>query len=241
MRKVVIMEQKLIVDGKRLDGRALDQLRPIEARAGVLKNANGSAYFRIGKTIAVAGIFGPREVHPKHMEEAETAILRCKYNMASFSTTERNRPGPSRRSKEISKVMREALMPVLFLENFPKSAIDLHVEILQADASTRCAAINAASIALADAGIPMKDLIASCSVGIVEGHIVLDVAGKEDTEGDVDLPIAYYPKRDLITLLQMDGMVTKEQLKQLLELAKKGAMKIYEIQRQALKSKYMEE
>ncbi|OYT56533.1 MAG: exosome complex exonuclease Rrp41 [Candidatus Aenigmarchaeota archaeon ex4484_14] len=235
------MEQKLIVDGKRIDGRTFDQLRPMEARAGILKNADGSGYFRLGRTIAIAGIFGPRQVHPRHMEEAEAAILKCRYNMASFSTTERNRPGPSRRSKEISKVIREALMPVLFLEEFPKSAIDLHVEILQADASTRCAGINAASIALADAGIPMRDLIASCSVGVVEGQIMLDIAGKEDTEGDVDLPIAYYPKRDLITLLQMDGMVTREQLKQLLELAKKGAMQVYEAQRQALRSKYLEE
>src|SRR3989338_2578963 len=99
----------LIKNGKRIDCRALDELRPIEAKVGVLKNADGSASFKMGNTLAVAGVFGPRKVHPKHEEEAERAILRTRYSMAAFSTTERSRPGPSRRSQEISKVTREAL------------------------------------------------------------------------------------------------------------------------------------
>ena len=237
------MEEKpnmteIMKHGKRLDGRTFDELRPIEAKAGVLKNANGSAYFRIGNTIAIAGVFGPRDVHPRHDQEAETAILRCTYNMAPFSTSERNRPGPSRRSKEISKVTREALEGVVFLEEYPKTAIDVHIEILQADASTRCAGINAAAIALADAGIPMRDLVSSCSAGKVAGHIITDIAGKEDTEGEVDLPVAYYPRKDLLTLIQMDGIVTKDELKKIVELAKSGCKKIYEIQKRALREKY---
>ena len=122
----------------RNDGRKFNELRPMEAKIGVLKNAVGSAYFKMGNTIAIAGVFGPREVHPKHDEDAEKAILRTRYNMASFSTETRNRPGPSRRSKEISMVIRNALTPVLFLEDYPKTAIDVYIEVLQADASTRC-------------------------------------------------------------------------------------------------------
>lgn len=222
----------------RFDGRQNDELRPITAAAGILKNADGSALFKLGNTVAIAGVYGPRKVFPKHEEEAERAILRTKYSMAPFATVERGRPGPSRRSHEISLVTRQALMPVIFLEEFPKTAIDVHIEILQADASTRCVGINAAAIALADAGVPMKDLVASCSAGKVNGEIILDIAGKEDTEGELDLPIAYYPKKNHITLLQMDGIAAKQDVKDIVKLAIKGTEQIYEAQKNALRKKY---
>jgi len=211
------------------------------ARVGVLKNANGSAYFKMGNTTAVAGVFGPRTVHPKHMEEMERAILRTRYKMAPFSTTTRTRPGYSRREIEISLVIRQALSNMIFLDEFPKTAIDVHIEILQADASTRCCGINAAALALADAGVPMRDLIASCAAGRVNGHIILDVCGKEDTEGELDMPIAYYPRKKEITLLQMDGLTSSEDLKKILGLAVKGCEQVYEKQQQALKEKYIQE
>jgi exosome complex component RRP41 len=222
----------------RIDGRKFDETRPISAAVGVLKKADGSAMFRLGDTVALAGVFGPRKVFPKHQEEAERAIIRTKYNMSAFATVERSRPGTSRRSTEISFVTRQALTPILFLDEYPRTAIDVHIEVLQADASTRCVGINAACLALADAGIPMRDLIASCSAGRVNGQVVLDIAGKEDTEGEVDLPIAYYPKKKQITLLQMDGIVNKQEVKDIISLAIKGAEKIHEVQKQALKNKY---
>ncbi|MBI5332697.1 MAG: exosome complex exonuclease Rrp41 [Candidatus Aenigmarchaeota archaeon] len=234
-------EIKLIKNNKRIDGRKFTDLRPLEAKVGVLKRADGSAYFRIGNTIAIAGVMGPRKVHPKHMEKADRAILRTEYRMAPFSTWERSRPGPNRRAHEISMVTRKALEPVIFLEEFPKTAINVYIEILQADASTRCAGINAAALALADAGIPMKDLVSSCSAGIIEGQIVLDIAGQEDCHGELDFPIAYYPKKKHITLLQMDGIATNEQFKKILHLAVSGAEKIYEEQKKALRQKYQAE
>lgn len=227
---------------KRVDGRKFDELRKIEARVGVLEKADGSAFFRLGNTMVIAGVYGPRKVFPRHREEAERAVLRTKYSMAPFSTDTRSRPGPSRRSTEISLVIREALTPVLFLNEFPKTAIDVHIEVLQADASTRCVAINAASLALADAGVPMRDLIVSCSAGKIDGRVVLDVAGKEDTEGELDMPVAYYPKRKEITLLQMDGLVNKKEMKDIMFLALKGCEQIYKVQQDALRDKYkMEE
>lgn len=229
---------QLIRNGIRFDGRKFDELRPMEAKVGVLKNADGSAMFKIGNTMAVAGVYGPRKVYPRHEEESESAILRTKYSMAPFATTERGRPGPNRRSTEISMVTREALSSVIFLEEFPKTAIDVHIEVLQADASTRCAGINAASMALADAGVPMRDLIASCSAGKVEGQIILDVAGKEDTEGELDLPVAYYPKKNVITLMQMDGLARKDEIREIVNLALKGCREIYETQKKALRDTY---
>lgn len=229
----------------RWDGRKPDELRPIHAAVGVLKNADGSAMFMMGSTTAIAGVFGPRKVHPKHEEEAERAILRTRYNMAPFSTSERIRPGTNRRSTEISMVTREALTPLIFLDEFPKTAIDVYIEILQADASTRCAGVNAAALALADAGIPMRDLISSCSAGKIPLHgdllasrVVLDIAGKEDTEGELDLPVAYYPRKKQITLLQMDGIADSKEVREIIKLAVKGCEKVYEEQKKALRSKY---
>jgi exosome complex component RRP41 len=230
--------EKLINNGTRYDGRKLNEMRPLEAKVGVIKNADGSAMFRMGKTVAIAGVYGPRKVFPKHEENAEKSVLRVRYNMAAFATKERGRPGPNRRSTEISMVIREALIPTIFLEEYPKTAIDLHIEVLEADASTRIAGLNAAALALADAGIPMRDLVCACAAGKVEDHVVLDVAGKEDTEGDLDLPVAFYPKKNEITLLQMDGLATKDEVKKIVSLAIEGAKKVYEVQKSALKSKY---
>ena len=223
---------------KRFDNRKFDEMRKIEAKVDIIPRADGSAMFKLGNTTAIAGVFGPRKVYPKHEEEAERAILRTRYNMAPFATSERNRPGTNRRSTEISLVTRQALTPLIFLDEFPKTAIDVHIEVLQADASTRCVGINAAVLALADAGVPMKDLVASCSAGKVGDAVVLDIAGKEDTEGELDLPIAYYPKKKHITLLQMDGITDGKEVKEIIKLAVKGCEKIYEEQKRALRNRY---
>jgi len=231
-------EKKIIVNGKRPDGRKLDEMRDMEARAGVIDRADGSGYFRLGNTIAIAAVYGPKEMHPKHLLDPVRAYVKCRYNMAPFSTTERIRPGPSRRSTEISEVIKNALSSVLFLEEFPETAIEIFIEILQADASTRCVGLNAAAIALADAGIPMRDLISSCAAGKVDGEIILDVAGEEDCSGEVDLPIAYIPRKNSIYLLQMDGILKKDEMEKAIGMATEGCKKIYEKQKEALKEKY---
>ena len=144
-------------------------MRPIEAKAGVIKRAVGSGWFKIGNTEAYAAVYGPREMFPKFMQNPEKGVLRCHYNMMPFSSGgERVRPGPSRRSKEISIVTERALRPVVDLSDYPNAVVDVFIELPQTDAGTRCAGICAASIALADAGIPMKDLVCAVSTGKVD-------------------------------------------------------------------------
>lgn len=230
--------EKLIVNGERLDGRAPDELRPLKIEAGILERADGSAYVELGANKVLAAVYGPREMHPRHRQQPDTAVLRCRYNMAPFSVDERKRPGPDRRSVEISKVTREALEPVLFLELYPRSVIDVFIEVLQADAGTRTAGINAAAVALADAGVPMRDMVSSVAVGKIEDTIVLDLTKDEDQWGTTDMPIAMVPRKKLITLLQMDGHFTKEEFEQALDLAFKACEQIYGMQRQALREKY---
>ena len=230
--------EKLITDdGLRLDGRRADEIRPMKIEIGVLSRADGSCYLEWGKNKILVGVFGPREAHPRRSQRSDTAVIRYRYNMASFSVEDRARPGPSRRSIEISKVSREAFEPVIMTELFPKTAIDIFVEVLQADAGTRTAAINASSIDLADAGIPMKGLITSCAFGKVDGQIVLDLNKEEDNYGEADFPVAMTQDGD-ITLLQMDGHLTPEEIRKGLELVKKGCKEILEIQRTVLRKKF---
>ena len=225
---------------KRIDGRKFDEMRKIEAKVGVIKNADGSAMFKIGDTIAIASVFGPRELFPTHLQNPEKGRLRCLYDMASFSVTERKRPGPTRRSTEISLVTEKALLPALDLSNFPDAVVDVFIEIIQADSGTRCAGICAASMALADAGLPMKDLVTSISVGKVADKILIDLNKEEEDfeEGSTDIPVAIMPRLSEVTLLQLDGDIKKEELREALKLAEKGCKEIYEIQKKALKEKY---
>ena len=224
---------------KRKDGRKHDELRPVEITAGVIPNATGSAMVKMGMTVAVAAVYGPRPMHPRHKQQSDKTVLRTVYQMVPFSTTDRCRPGPSRRSQEISKVTREALEPALFLEEFPKCVIDVFINIIQANAGTRTAGINAASVALADAGISMKDLVASVATGKIGNDYVMDLAGKEEEETACDLPIAYMPRTKEVTLLQLDGDLSKEDAKKVLQLAMKGCEEIYKKQKEALNKRWI--
>jgi len=225
--------------GIRLDGRKPDELRPIKIEVGVLSNADGSAYIEQGKNKILAAAFGPREMHPKHLALPDRMVIRCRYHMAPFSVQERKSPSPSRREVELSKVIRECLEPSAFMEYYPRTGVDIFIEVLQADGSTRCASITAASVAMADAGIPMRDLVAACSAGKVDDTIIMDLMDTEDKLGSADVPVALIPNQNAITLLQMDGILTSEEFEKAVSLALEGCRKIYAIQKEALKTKYV--
>lgn len=228
-------------DNLRADGRAINELRPLKIEAGVLEKADGSAYLEIGGNKILVAVYGPRELHVRRIMRPDMAVIRCRYNMAPFSVGERKRPGPDRRSVEISKITADALRPAIFLEKFPRSTIDVFIEVLEAEGGTRCAGITAASVALADAGIPMKDLVVSCAAGKADGNVILDLSEDEDKEGEADLPIAMMPRSGEMTLLQMDGHLTPDELDKALDLAIEGCKQISEAQKNAIKNRYGEE
>lgn len=231
---MVLLDDK----GLRCDGRKIDEPRKVTIKAGVLKNADGSAYIEFGDNKILAGVYGPRDVHPKHLSNVDTGILRCRYHMTPFSVPERKRPAPSRREIEISKVIKEALIPAVILDAFPRTVVDVFIEVLQADGGSRCAALDAAAVALADAGIPMRDLVCACAVGKVEDTIVLDINNEEDQAGQADMPVGYMPNLDKITLLQLDGVLTPEEYSKCISTAIDGCKQVYEIQKQALHDRF---
>ncbi|HTT15951.1 MAG TPA: exosome complex exonuclease Rrp41 [Thermoplasmata archaeon] len=228
----------LDTEGRRIDGRKLDELRPIQIRAGPLRQADGSAFVEWGQNKVMAAVYGPREVHPRHLQQSTKAVIQCRYNMAAFSVDERKRPGLDRRSQEISKVIAEAFESVVFAEEFPRTSIDVYIEVLQANAGTRCAGLVAGSVALADAGIPMVDLLPAVAVGKVAGEIALDLKKEEDNFGEADLPMALVPQSGRLVLLQMEGHMTEPELARALDLGVGGCRAIYEKMKAALRERY---
>tara|TARA_Y100000310_G_C20684709_1_gene818185 strand:+ start:2076 stop:2810 length:735 start_codon:yes stop_codon:yes gene_type:complete len=227
-------DKPFLVKGKRIDGRKVNELRKMSMKVGVIPSARGSAEVSFGSTTAVAAVHGPREVHPRHKEKSDRAIVRVFYSMMPFSTTDRCRPGPNRRSKEISKVMSEALEAAVYTKKYPATAIDVFVQISNANAGTRTTALNAASLAIANAGIEMRDLVCSVAAGKAGGKVMLDLFQPEDNFGEADLPIAMMPNLNKVVLLQMDGNLSKKEFNEAFKLCKDSMKEIYEEQKKAL-------
>lgn len=225
-------------NGMRIDGRTAEEHRPIKIEAGVLHNADGSAYVEIGKNKVLAAVYGPRECHPRHLQNPEKAIVQVKYNMEAYSVSDRKRPGTDRRSVEISKITAEALEKVVLTEMYPRASIDVYIEILQANAGTRCAGLTAASVALADAGIPMRDIVPAIAAGKADGKVLLDLNKEEDNYGQADVPIAIVPSTDEIVLLQMDGNMTRAEFDHAIELAVNACHEVHDLQVDALRRRY---
>ena len=232
------MTPKKSEDFERPDGRKPNEIRKITAKVGIVPNADGSAMFSFGDTVAIAAVYGPKKMHPQHAQDPERGTLRCNYNMLSFSVTERIRPGPNRRSTEIGKITEWALKPVVMIDEFQANVVDVHINVLQANASTRCAGINAAAMALAHAGIPMKSLVQSVSIGKLDKHLVADLIKEEEDweegEGATDIPITLTGDGK-ISHIQLDGKISRKQLNEAIELAREMSKEIYEAQKKALK------
>lgn len=225
-------------DGLRPDGRKAHEMRHISIEAGVLDNADGSAYVVWGNNKVLAAVYGPRVLQQKYLQDSARAIVQVDYNMAAFAGDDRIRPGPNRRATEISKITAEALERVILTGQFPRSTIDVYIEVLEADAGTRCAGLTAASVAVADAGIPMIDLVPAVAAGKADGRVVLDVGKLEDNKGQADLPLGYVPRTGEIVLLQMDGHFTRQELETAMSMAIDACMNIHSLQQEALRRKY---
>ncbi len=232
---------KLVVNGRRNDGRGLADMRPLKITAGVLKQAEGSCMVEWGKNKVLAAVYGPREVFPKHLTDLQKSRINCRYAMAPFcSLEEHGRSGPNRRAIEIGKVAKHVFQNVVLANHFPKTQIDVSMEVLQSDGGTRVSAVTAASVALADAGIPMKDLVQGVAIGKVDGELVVDVDKLEDNLGQADIPLIVSLRSREILLLQQDGMLTREEMQRAFSMAFEAAEKVRALQVEALKARYID-
>ncbi|MBI5228171.1 exosome complex exonuclease Rrp41 [Candidatus Micrarchaeota archaeon] len=232
-------EVKLFVNGKRIDGRGADEMRAVRIEVGIIPEADGSAFIEWGGNKIVCGVYGPRECIPKHDASPYHAIVKCRYMMSPFaSAEEHSKSGPSRRSTELSKVIREVFENLIISEKFPNTQIDVYIDVLQAEGGTRTASVTAAAVALANAGIPMKDMVSAVAIGKADGHILLDLGKLEDNFGESDTPVALSNRDKKILLLQMDGLLTKDEIKKVIEMAESACGKLHEKQADALKKFY---
>lgn len=222
-------------EGLRLDGRRPMEMRQIRAELGAIAKADGSALFEMGNTKVTAAVYGPREVENRSQQLNDRALVRCEYGMANFSTGDRMRkPKGDRRSTEISLVIRQTLEACIMTHLMPRSQIDVFVQVLQADGGTRSACINAATLALADAGIPMRDLATSCSAGYLNSTPLLDLNYVEDSAGGPDVTVGILSKMDKVTLLQMDAKLPMETFETVMQLAVDGCKAIAKYIREVL-------
>ena len=234
-------EEIVYVDksGKRPDGRKVEDLRPIKIEVGVVPRADGSCYLEWGQNKVLASVYGPQECLPKHTQDPYRAVIKYIYRMATFSVPDRKNPRPGRREIEISKVSAEALEKATFLERFPGTEIQVSVQVFDSNAGTRVACLTAAACAMADAGIPMKDLVSPISIGRAGGHMIVDLTKEEEDAPDaVDAAIAILPSTEEIVLLQMDGKITAAEWKKMSVLGIKACKQVHELQKEALKKKY---
>lgn len=234
-------EGLVLWDGKkRSDGRGNNELRNISMQVGVIPQVAGSAMVTFGKTKVIASVYGPKPVVPSHLSDSSNAIIHVEYAMAPFSTKERIGPKFSRRSQEISEILSHAFESVIFTDLYPETEIDIFVQVINADAGTRIACLNAASLALCQAGIEMRDLVVGITAGKVDGKVVLDLDNPEDNYGEADFAFAVMPTKNEIVLFQMDGNLTKEEFDEAMKLMKNGIQKLYQMQRDALLAGYEE-
>ncbi|KAL1279746.1 hypothetical protein QQF64_014346 [Cirrhinus molitorella] len=186
--------------GYRLDGRKASELRKVQARMSVFAQADGSAYLEQGNTKALAVVYGPHEVRGSRSKSLhDRAVINCQYSMATFSTAERKR----RHTETL----------------YPRSQIDIYVKILQADGGNYSACVNAATLALVDAGIPMRDYVCACTAGFVEDTPLADLCHAEESGGGTSLALALLPRSGNIALLQMDARLHQDHLDTLIEAA----------------------
>ncbi len=241
---VETLTRETIVKGrKRLDGRAFDQIRPITIEAGVLPRTHGSSLFTRGETQALVTVTLGTSDDTQLIEdlegESERAFL-LHYNFPPFSVGEVKRFGsPGRREIGHGRLAWRSLQAVLPDEKEFPYTIRVVSDILESNGSSSMATICGGSLALMDAGVPVKGAVAGVAMGLVkEGDafaVLTDIAGQEDHYGDMDFKVA--GTRSGITALQMDikiGGITPQIFQQALEQARHGRLFILDKMEQTL-------
>ncbi|CAG8604249.1 14230_t:CDS:2 [Acaulospora colombiana] len=216
--------------GLRQDGRRANELRKIKCKPSVLSQADGSSYIEQGNTKCLAAVYGPREARQKGQIIHNKAIINVELSLAPFSVSERKKRAKSdKRLLEIASAVKQTFEPVIMTSLFARSQIDIYLQILQFDGGTVQICINAATLALIDAGIPMLEYVCACSVGSIEDTILLDLNNSEETFDTPRLTLALLPKSEKVTLLQLDSRLHVEKLELIMKVAADGCKEIYEV------------
>jgi polyribonucleotide nucleotidyltransferase len=228
-----IFREVILTEGKRLDGRAFAQIRPIDIQLSALPRTHGSAIFTRGETQALVTVTlgTPQEAQKIEDFEGETfQRFMLHYNFPPFSVGEvKFMRGPARREIGHGNLARRALQPLLPPEEEFAYTIRCVSDILESNGSSSMASVCGGSLALMEAGVPMRGAVAGVAMGLVKEAsktaVLSDIAGLEDHEGDMDFKVA--GTRKGITALQMDikvSGISREIMAQALQQAKEGRL-----------------
>jgi len=209
-----VMRQQIMEKGIRIDGRQLDEVRPVSAQVGVLPRVHGSALFNRGMTqvLSIATLGSPsdaQELDDLHPEEKKRYLHH--YNMPPFSVGEaKPLRSPGRREVGHGALAERALVPVLPPESEFPYVLRVVSEVLSSNGSTSMGSVCASTLALMDAGVPIERPVSGVAMGLIsegrETRILTDIQGIEDFLGDMDFKVAGTDKG--ITALQMDMKIT---------------------------------
>ncbi len=243
--KKQVMRDRIVSKGSRLDGRSFEEVRPISCEVGVLPRAHGSALFTRGETQALVISTLGSERDEQHLEGLGGDVYRrfmLHYNFPPFCVGEvRPLRGPSRRDIGHGTLARRGIEAVLpAAENFPYT-LRVVSEVLESNGSSSMATVCGGSLALMDAGVPVKAPVSGVAMGLIkEGDqivVLTDILGDEDHLGDMDFKVV--GTRDGITSLQMDIKiegVDRDIMAKALAQAKTGRIHILEKMEEALGS-----
>ncbi|XP_044746035.1 exosome complex component RRP41 [Coccinella septempunctata] len=225
--------------GLRLDGRRPNELRRIRCKLGVFPEPDGSAYIEQGLTKVLASVYGPHQVRGgRSKAQHDAAVINCQFSMAVFSTGERKRrPRGDRKSTEMSIHLRQALVAAIKIELYPWSQIDVYVEVLHADGGIYPACVNAATLALVDAGIPLKEYVVACTASLANKDIsMIDISHQEELMGGPTLTLAALPISGKIVLLEMSKRFHVDDLQKVIDKALEGCRDIKNILDEAVRN-----
>jgi len=221
-------------DGIRLDGRFPHECRLNFLKTGALTAASGSAYVEIGQTKVLVSVFGPRE---SYKAESFSGIgrLNCHVQFASFATPVRGKAIGTDVEKEFPVMMHKALEGAVMMHTFPKTTVDIFALVLQSGGGDLPAVISCASMALADAGIAMYDLVPAVSVCCVGKEILLDTTAEEEKWSDGEMLVSCMASRKEVTQLKVTGQWPGASTKDALNLAVDACTKLAGLMRTCLK------
>ncbi|KAJ8687857.1 hypothetical protein QAD02_023652 [Eretmocerus hayati] len=164
---------------KREDGRTHKELRKMFIKLGVVSQAKGSAYIEIGRTKVICSAYDPREI-PNRTNYTQQGELFCEFKFASFASCRRKGHQQDCTEKEYSLIMQRALEPAVCRHEFPNFQVDVYALVLENGGSALSAAITAASLALANANVPMFGVVTALSAGIHDDLVILDPTDDEE-------------------------------------------------------------
>ncbi|XP_014681124.1 PREDICTED: exosome complex component MTR3-like [Priapulus caudatus] len=228
-------------NGCRKDGRKADHIRPMFIKCGIISQAQGSVYIEFNNTKVICGVYGPREFG-KREDFSMNGRLTCDFKFATFSCKQRRQHQQDAEEKELSQLLLQSLSPAVCLHKFPKAQVDIYVIILENDGSALSAAVTCGSLALADAGIEMYDMVVACSARKYFNSILLDPTAAEEivpmkTNESVDegeMTVAYMPSLNQVSGLILKGEMHTQVCAQIMKSCLEGCNLIYPVLQQSL-------